>query len=73
MAAFQTHKIVIDMGGRKFSTLQIGSSQVSVLREEHSLLLAVAAAACNCDIEDLTVDQVKSLDLKALRARAAQG
>lgn len=66
---FKTPSIVLDLSGRRFSTISMGSDAASTVREEHSQLLAVAAAVCGCSVETLTREMVASLDLSALRER----
>ena len=69
--AFKTLDSLPDVSGKRFGALSVGYENATAIRDEFSLLRAVAAACCGKDPEALTVADVEALDLSRVSEACA--
>lgn len=61
MPQFQTLKLVPDMQGRRYGLLELGTTNVEVVRREHNRLIATCAKLLGVAPDDLTTEEVEAL------------
>ena len=63
----RTLDMIPTLAGRRFGMLEIGTSNVEVVREEHQLLANVASVVIGVPASDITLEQLRGLNLDQIR------
>ena len=69
--ALTTMQVLPDLGDRRFGSLALGYDKIMQIRVEHSALAALAAAACECEVEDLTILKIQQVTAALASAKNA--
>ena len=71
MTTFKTNTVMVDLSGRRFVSLPLGETQITLVRGEHSRLMRLAAAVLGVPAEELNYEAVESFAQRLEEERTA--